>query len=306
MSWLGLVAGLAGALLFGLGAVAQASGVRRRAQRPDDLLDFVRSAVRDPWTMGVVAAYLAGFVLHAVAIWLLPLYLAQAVTAMSFPVTAVASTLVGERLGPAGWGAVTVVTAGLVLLGVGSGEPGGLVTSGAFVALVWAGVAALALLALVGRRLGRGALAGGVLGTLAGLGYAGSAVAVRGIGTPLDLAVVAAALAVPAYSLVAFWLYSLGLHSDEVSATTAPMIVGQTFVPALVGVLLLGDGVRDGWGAAVAAGLVLATAGAAWLAAPRRRAEQDGQPGIRTAGAAATASSPGPARRPGPGPRRSP
>ena len=298
MSWLGLVAGLAGALLFGLGAVAQASGVRRRARRPDDLVGFVRFAVRDPWTMAVVVAYLVGFVLHAVAIWLLPLYLAQAATAMSFPVTALASTLVGERLGGSGWSAVVVVTGGLVLLAVGAGEAGGQVASAGFAPLVWVGVVALGLLAVTGRRMG-----GGVLGTLAGLGYAGSAIAVRGTGTPVDVAVVAAALAVPAYSVVAFWLYSLGLHGDEVPAATAPMIVGQTFVPALVGLALLGDGVRDGWGVLVAVGLVLATAGAAWLAAPRR-AERGAV--VRTGGAQATGSSPGPARRPGPGPRRSP
>ncbi|MDN4172925.1 hypothetical protein QWY28_08240 [Nocardioides sp. SOB77] len=296
MSWLGLIAGLGGALLFGLGAVAQAHGVRRVAERPTGLLGFVRASVRDPWTMGVVAAYLAGFVLHAVAIWLLPLYLAQAATAMSFPVTALAAALVGERLRPAAWAAVGVVTGGLVLLAIGSGEAGPVVSSAAFAPAVWLGVVALAALAVVGRHLG-----GGVLGTLAGLGYAGSAIAVRGTGTPVDLTVVAVALAVPAYSLVAFWLYSLGLHSDEVSAATAPMIVGQTFVPALVGVLLLGDGVRAGWGPAVTAGLLLSTAGAAWLAAPRRDLA-----GLRRDDAPGTASSPGRAPRPGPAPRRSP
>ncbi|MCR6031861.1 hypothetical protein GGQ22_10440 [Nocardioides sp. zg-579] len=296
MSWLGLLAGLGGALLFGLGAVAQAHGVRRSAARPTGLLGFLATSVRDPWTMGVVAAYLAGFVLHAVAIWLLPLYLAQAATAMSFPVTALAVALVGERLRASGWLAVVVVTAGLVLLAAGSGEAGPVVTDPAFVPAVWLGVVVLAALALAGRHLGAG-----VLGTLAGLGYAGSAIAVRGTGTPVDLAVVAVALAVPAYSVVAFWLYSLGLHSDQVSAATAPMIVGQTFVPSLVGVLLLGDGVREGWGPAVAAGLLLSTAGAAWLAAPRTTGA-----GLRRDDAAATASSPGPAARPGPAPRRSP
>ena len=55
---------------------------------PDGLLGFVARSVRDPRTMLVVAAYLVGFVLHAVAIWLLPLYLAQATVAMSLPVTA--------------------------------------------------------------------------------------------------------------------------------------------------------------------------------------------------------------------------
>ena len=63
--------------------------------------------------------------------------------------------------------------------------------------------------------------------------------------------VVGAALAVPAFSLVAFWLYSLGMHRAAVPSTTAPLIVAQTFVPAAVGVALLGDGVRDGWWPAV-------------------------------------------------------
>ncbi len=105
-------------------------------------------------------------------------------------------------------------------------------------------------------------VSGPVLGLLAGLGYAGSAISVRGVGTPVDAAVVAAALAVPSFSLVAFWLYSLGMHGAAVPSTTASLIVAQTFVPAAVGVVLLGDGVRDGWWPAVALGLVLSTAGA--------------------------------------------
>jgi hypothetical protein len=118
-------------------------------------------------------------------------------------------------------------------------------------------------------------------------------VAVRGVGLPVSALVVLVALTVPAFGLVAFWLYSLGMHSEAVSAATAPMIVGQTFVPALVGVALLGDGVREGWWPAVAAGLALSTAGAVWLARPRPT-------GLRSPDAAATGSGPGRARRPGP------
>ena len=50
--------------------------------------------------MLVVAAYLVGFVLHAAAIWLLPLYLAQALVAMSLPVTALASHRVEDAPAP--------------------------------------------------------------------------------------------------------------------------------------------------------------------------------------------------------------
>ena len=94
----GLVAGLAAAALFGVAAVAQAHAVRRQSHRAHGLWDFVRVSVRDPWTLGVVAAYLLGFVLHVVAIWGLPLYLAQATVAMSLPVAAVTSIALREHL----------------------------------------------------------------------------------------------------------------------------------------------------------------------------------------------------------------
>lgn len=263
---LGLTAGLVGAALFGVGAVAQAHAVRRQPGSPDRLLDFVRRSLRDGWTMLVVLAYLAGFLLHAVAIWLLPLYLAQAAVSMSLPVTALASRRVGEHLHAAQWLAVGAVTAGLALLSLGAGRAGDVVTDPLFVAPLWVGFGLLAAVAL-----GRGRLRGGGLGALAGLGYAGSAIAVRGVALPVDGVTVAAALAVPAFSLVAFWLYSLGMNDSAVSSATAPLIVGQTFVPSAVGVVLLGDTVRDGWWPAVVLGLLLATYGAVQLgrAVPR-------------------------------------
>ena len=259
MPILGLTAGLLSAAVFGVAAVVQAHAVRRYDVTPG-LVGFVLRSLRDGRMMLVVAAYLVGFVLHAVAIWLLPLYLAQALVAMSLPVSALASHRVEDSLHRSGWLAVGLVTCGLVLLSLGAGDPGAVVTTTTFVALLWVAVAVLALASLAGRHL-----AGPVLGLLAGLGYAGSAISVRGVGTPVEAVVVAAALAVPSFSLVAFWLYSLGMHGSAVPSTTASLIVAQTFVPAAVGVAFLGDGVRDGWWPAVAVGLLLSTTGAVAL-----------------------------------------
>lgn len=256
----GLAAGLLSAFVFGVAAVAQAHGVRRHATSPDRLVSFVLASVRDLWTWAVLVAYLVGFLLHAVAIWLLPLYLAQATIAMSLPVTAFTSRRLAERLDGSQWASIGLVSGGLVLLALGSGSAGSVRTDSAFLLCLWIGVALLAVASTVGGRLG-----GAGLGTLAGLGYAGSAIAVRGVGTPVDTGTVLAALAVPSFSLVAFWLYSRGMHSDSVSATTAPMIVGQTFIPALVGVALLGDGVREGWWWSILLGLALSTIGAVRL-----------------------------------------
>ena len=270
MTWLGVAVGLLSAAVFGVAAVMQAQAVRGFEKTPDGLLGFVTRSLRDVRTMLVVAAYLVGFVLHATAIWLLPLYLAQALVAMSLPVTALTSHRVEDALQRNGWLAVGVVTLGLVLLSLGAGAPGEVQTTPRFVVALWIGVAALGLASIVARHL-----AGPVLGLLAGLGYAGSAISVRGIGMPVDGVVVVAALAVPCFGLVAFWLYSLGMHRAAVPSTTGSLIVAQTFVPAAVGVALLGDGVRDGWWPAVTLGLVLSTTGAVVLG--RQKSRVDGE-----------------------------
>ncbi len=253
----GLVAGLGAAALFGVAAVVQAHAVRRQPRRAHGLVDFVRDSIRDPWTLGVVAAYLAGFVLHVVAIWGLPLYLAQATVAMSLPVTAVTSIVLRERLRAVHWSAVGLVSVGLVLLSVGSGDPGELFTSVWFAVALWAGVVVLLLAARVGVHW-----PGGVIAALAGLGYTGSAVAVRGAESASDAVGIAAGLTVGVYGLLGFWLYSVALDRTPVSAASAPLIVVQTFVPSLIGVALLGDGVREGWWPGIALGLVLSTVGA--------------------------------------------
>ena len=69
----GLLAALGAAGLFGWAAVAQARASRAMDGTDARLTSFVRAGVRDRLMLLVVAAYLAGFVLHAVAIWLLPL-----------------------------------------------------------------------------------------------------------------------------------------------------------------------------------------------------------------------------------------
>jgi hypothetical protein len=261
MTGLGVALGLLSAAVFGVAAVIQAHAVRQFETSPDTLIGFVARAVRDGRTWVVVVAYLVGFALHAVAIWLLPLYLAQATIAMQLPVTALASTRLEASLGTGRLAAIAVVTFGLVLLTLGAGGAGDVVEArGRFAVAAWVGVALLGVLSLAARQLTSAAL-----GLLAGLGYAGSALSVRGVGTPLDLAVVVTALAVPAYGLLAFWLYSLGLRKAHVATSTGVLIVVQTFVPAAVGVALLGDGVRPGWWPAVVAGLLLATAGSVAL-----------------------------------------
>ena len=260
----GLVAALGAALLFGWAAVDQARAVRAMPGHENRLGSFVAAGLRDPLLLLVVAAYLGGFVLHAVSIWLLPLYLAQAAISLSMPCTAVLSARrLHEPLGLARWVAVVAVTGGIVLLALGAGEPGEVVTRWPFaLSMVGLLVAVLAAGAVVRHRPT-------LLGAVAGLGYAGSALAVRGVGAELSAPVVVSALTVPALGLVAFWLYSLALARTPVAglvlSVAGAQIVTQPVGPARVGIARRGDEVRNGWAGAVVAGLVLSVAGAVAL-----------------------------------------
>ena len=73
---------------------------------------------------------------------------------------------------------------------------------------------------------------------------------------------------------IAFLLYSTAMQRGSVTTATAANVVTQTAVPAVVGILLLGDRVREGWGPVAVLGFLLALAGALGLA----RFERVGEP----------------------------
>ena len=161
----GLAAAVVAAGLFGVAAVLQAHGVRQETEPMDTLREFVSTALRNRLILAVVAAYLAGFVLHAVSIWYLPLYLAQSAVALSLPVTALSAARLRERLGVREWSAVLGIVVGLVLVSFGSGDPGAGRSSPLFALLLWVGVVLLLGFGFRGRWLGAGAI-----GAVAGLG----------------------------------------------------------------------------------------------------------------------------------------
>ncbi|MCY7395387.1 MAG: hypothetical protein LH468_04380 [Nocardioides sp.] len=254
MSTWGLAAGLVSALVFGVAAVGQARGVRGFDVSPDDLWTFVSLSARDAGSWLVLVAYGVGFALHAVAIYLLPLYLAQTTVAMSLPVTALAAGWVEGRLPARRWVAVGLLTLGLVLVAAGAGRAGDVVTNATFGWAVLAAVTGLAAATALSRHRG-----GALLGLLAGLGYAGTAVAVRGVETPVTPVVLLCAVAVPVFGTLAFWVYSLGMRRAVIAAATGPMIALQTLLPAGLGIAFLDDEIRSGWWPVLIVGLGLAT-----------------------------------------------
>jgi drug/metabolite transporter (DMT)-like permease len=265
---LGLGAALGAAVLFGAASILQAIGSRKvptgSELDPRKLAHFVAALIRQPAFLAALLLNLAGFGLHFVALRLLPLYLAQAGIAASLVVTAVLATrVIGDRLSAVEWTAVVAVCVGLGLLAVSAGDAGDSATHHDLTIGLIVGLVAIALVGLVASR-SRHAVATAVLGLLAGLGFAGVAISARLLqdGSLGDVLRGPTTYTLPISGGLAFLLYSLALQRGSVTVATAPMIALQTVTPAAVGVLVLGDAVRDGWYAGALGGFAVTAVGA--------------------------------------------
>jgi len=263
----GLASALAAAVVFGSSSILQAVGSRRTptAHRLDTRL-LVR-LLRQRLFVAAVVLNLVGFLLHLVALRLLPLFLAQAGIAAGLAVTALlAVRIFHERLGPAQWWSVAGVCVGLALLTAAAGTTGTeRATGGLSIALV-VGVGAVGVVGAALSR-GRGPAVTASLSVFAGLGFATTALCARLLPELSASSILSSPVAylLPVAGALAFLLYSLALQRGDVTAATAPMVVLQTFTPAVVGVVALGDEIRTGWLFGAVLGLLLTIAGAVTL-----------------------------------------
>lgn len=247
---IGLGAALTAAVLFGVGAVVQAVAVRRHG-------------LVSPMMAFVVGLYVVGWLLHVVAIARTPLYIAQVGTAFSLAITAlVAAWVVGEPLSRRHWLAIVAQVGGLAILALAAGDVGHHDVDGIHAIVLYAGLVILLVLGILAVR-NHAPRSGLVLGVLAGLAYAGSPIASRPLAEPtFDLATGATVVVIGLYGLLGFWLYSVAMDRISVTAATAPVILLQTLVPAVVGVLAFSDEVREGWAPVAVLGFLISTAGA--------------------------------------------
>ena len=267
MAW-GLIASLVACLCYGAATVLQATGARGVAQGegvdPRLLARVLRSM---PFLFGVVFDVVA-LVFNLAALRVLPLFAVQAIISANLAVVALGSVLfLGARLGRRDLIAVGAVIGGMVLLGLSAGHEG----SDRFtMESSW-------ILLAVAVALSAGALALGnlserphsaLLGGLAGVLFGVYAIGVRVLPSFRISAVVTnpATYAGVVAGATAFLLFATALQRGSVTVTTSAVVIGETAVPALTGLILLGDQTRPGYAVWGVLGFLLAVAGSLALA----------------------------------------
>lgn len=266
--WWGLAFASLAAVAYGVASVPQAVAARTvdtGAAGVDPRL-LVRVLRQWRYLLGLGLDAL-GFVAQLIALRVLPLFLVQAALAGSLAVTAVAAITVGARLRAVEWAAVGAVCAGLALLGLSAESEGSApVGLGFRLALVIATV----LLGAAGMAAGRAPerLRGPALGLIAGLCFGLVALAGRVLSTNSFLAVTGdmALYVIAGAGVLAMLFFASALQRGSVTTATGLMVLGETVLPSLIGVVLLGDSTRPGYLPVALAGFVLAVAAALALA----------------------------------------
>jgi drug/metabolite transporter (DMT)-like permease len=292
---IGLVTATAASACYGTGSVLQALGARRSAREeaaraeaapaggagPDatttehggpSLASTAKAVVTWEFILGTVLDFV-GFLLGALAARLLPLFLSQTIISANLVITAVLSVrMLGLRLKRLEWTSIGVLCGALVLLAVAAGPEGP--HHAAWPVHWWLLIGSVLLIAggsLLVRRLGRSGAV--VAGLLSGLGFGALGIGVRildGV-EPFDLGRLVtdpALYAILVGGLGGMYLHTVALQLGSVNAATAALVVGETVVPGVVGVIWLGDSSRPGFAPLAVFGFVLAVVsavGVAWF-----------------------------------------
>ncbi len=263
MGW-GLAAALVASLCYGVASVLQAVGARRveKTEQIDARL-LVRVFQSLPFLVGT-ALDAVGLCFNLFALRRLTLFTVQAVVNTNLAVTAVVSVLLLRVvLDKRDRAAVGAVVCGLVLLCLASGPEGTgrFTTEGRYILLgSAAGLAAAAM--VIANRFKQAHPA--VLGALSGFLFGLFGISVRAIPSlaPHHLIADPATYAAVISSVTGFLFFAAALQRGSVTAATAALVVGETAVPALVGLIALGDTTRHGFAPVGVIGFLLAVGGA--------------------------------------------
>jgi hypothetical protein len=281
---IGVAAALLACVGYGAASVLQAYGARSSTAAASGRGQVVpvtatggptlRSTIGAALTSAFIAGMaldVIGFAGSVVSARLIPLFLSQTIISANLVVTAVlGAAVLGVGLHGRDWVAIGTVIVSLCVLGLTAGHRGaGTSQPGVHWGLLSASVVILAggvgLIRLLGARAAVAA------GLTAGVLYGAMAVAVRvldGI-DPLRLDIL---LADPASWTIAiaglggFYLFTVALQLGSVNGAAAALVVGETVVPGIIGVVLLGDTAQRGLGWLVAVAFVGAVVGAVAVA----------------------------------------
>lgn len=269
-SVLPLLSAVAAAACFSTATVLQCVGARRVGEQDAINLRLLVQLAKDRIFLLGVSFDAVGLLFAVAALGSLPLFLVQAITASSAGLTALLAFLVlGERLRRSSRWALVGLVLGLTLLTPAAEPSEAAHPSVALQLLFLSGLPMIAGAARLVRGDHRSSAA--QLGGLAGVALAASSIAARmlphGEGVA-EMAQQPATWGVGAFAALGMVIFSAGLQRGSAMRVTAACMAGEVLLPAVFGVLVLGDHARSGSAGRAAVGFAVTLMAALALALP--------------------------------------
>lgn len=273
-----LLAALACALCNGIAAVLQkvSADKEKRANSLDARLLW-RLFQDLPYVIGIVLDIL-GWLFTLYAVRYLPLFLVEAVIATNIAITALAERLFRKQaISRQSYIAIGAILTGLVLLALAASPERAKPISDL---VKWAIIATPLPIGVIGYALsrGKGYLSAIGVAALSGLAFGGTSV----IGRIFDFShplwhtiyspLVAALIASGGLGIL---LFSIALQRAQATVTNAVMTASQTLIPAIIGIIFLGDSARQGLHYLVVIGTAITLGGLIALATGRQAVPTD-------------------------------
>ena len=221
-----------------------------------------------PYAIGV-GLDIVGWGLTLFAVQYLPLFLVEAIIAGNIVITALIERFVrGRKLSRTGYAAIGVILIGLIMLALAASPEQAEPVSNI---LRWSIIASPILLGVVGFFLARGKsrLSTTGLAIVAGLCFGDTSVIGRIFNFSHPLWHTLYSPFIPALIVsgtLGILLFSTALQRAQATVMNATMTASQTLIPAIVGIVYLGDQARNGLWYLVVVGSLLALTGVITLA----------------------------------------
>lgn len=260
-SLLPYIASFIGAICYGTATVLEQVGVKNKKNiqsiNPFRLLSTIKQ-----WTYSIgLTLDLAGWILFLFAVRSLPLFLVQSFIALSIVVSALIDRYwlkhtisYGEKI------AIVLVVIGVVLLSLAAKQGAASETSSLFKFALIISPAVVAVIAAILVKLRKTWINTTSIAVLAGLAFGATSIITRIIiFTQIDKQLTEFLLVVSLLinGALALILLSIALQREKVNRVNSIVLGSEVIVPSIVGLVFLGDGVRDGLWLLLVIGLIM-------------------------------------------------
>ena len=268
---LAYLAAFGSALFYGIGSLLQDISAKRSVAKTPGVAgarSIARATMSLPYLLGTALDGVA-WVLSLLALQRLPLFAVQAISAASIGIVVVGSPFVGSpRAGRFQWVLLAILGAGLVALAATAQPERAATVSTAFVVAMWVGVVTVSAVAWRLSSRGAGNGIAGVMGALSGVAFGGMSICARAMEADRGLVSMATdplTGALLLYGVIGLVVFAGALQRGTVTVALSTQYVTQTLLPAIIGLLVLGDRSRPGQAPVAIIGFVLATVAAIGL-----------------------------------------